>query len=409
MHDPPWQLCPHAPQFCESLVVSPHPPPVPVTDDVVEPPPVPLPQTHDSSPEPSALQVCTPCLPPGHAHATCAPGMHTLPPAPEFPVPPVPPQAIPSTLAASATHSACLIIVRRRIILSAGSPRTFAQVKLLVRRARRALPLRSSPRRAALALRTGQPWHSARPPNIAFHFRPTHRPLERHPPPRGDLFPAPPAQRSGVVAADRRTALHFPWSLRRFVVATTPPPGGRSPTVPPLGRPPPAPIPTLPAVRPRGTHAGGGGLGAALGGGISGPDQGLHLADAQPRDPVLWSHDADRLPPCFASRLSLHQAERLGHLCLTTARGSELHDQLGHRAIPFRGEPDREHEPRFGGARNHARLGGEVCSVRGGGGFFDVTSCSQPRSFSRRDGVPAVEVAGQLSAAASWCRTSVLG
>jgi hypothetical protein len=63
-------------------------------DDDVAPHPV-----HGPKPDPSLLQICAPIVPPagwpGHAHATCAPGVHAgaLPPAPAVPALP-PPHAV---------------------------------------------------------------------------------------------------------------------------------------------------------------------------------------------------------------------------------------------------------------------------------------------------------------------------
>src|SRR5262245_33693321 len=67
---PPLPPMPPAP-----LPPEPAAPPAPLP---LEPaaPPAPL-QSQGPSAEPSGVQTCTPCPPPGHAQATCAPGVHT--------------------------------------------------------------------------------------------------------------------------------------------------------------------------------------------------------------------------------------------------------------------------------------------------------------------------------------------
>jgi hypothetical protein len=52
-----------------------------------------LPHSHAFSPLPSAEQVCTPLVPPGHAHSSCLPGVHTAPPVLVASVVPEEPQA----------------------------------------------------------------------------------------------------------------------------------------------------------------------------------------------------------------------------------------------------------------------------------------------------------------------------
>src|SRR4051812_1749623 len=82
-----------------SSKVGPAPAPLPLALEAdvapAAPPLPPVPVSHPTqgpSAEPSALQTCTPCAPPGHAQAACAPGTQTSPPDVDAPeLPPAPP------------------------------------------------------------------------------------------------------------------------------------------------------------------------------------------------------------------------------------------------------------------------------------------------------------------------------
>jgi hypothetical protein len=90
-------------------------------DELDDAPPVPASgHSHGPSPVPAALQTCAPAAPPTHAHATCAPGVHTIgaPPTPELeladedvlpvatPSPPVPRLEVPLEVVDAVTCSA---------------------------------------------------------------------------------------------------------------------------------------------------------------------------------------------------------------------------------------------------------------------------------------------------------------